>query len=148
MDSKNQIQKREIKFRAWLEGTHENMTIEVPKMEYDILLNNGIYHIEGWGSYTTITIMQFTGLHDKNGKEIYEGDILEDVKLDGNKRFYKVFYKKGGLVINIHQDDFKKDNPLFYEPIADMQTSGFIEQNCIIIGNIYENPELLSGGEK
>ena len=94
------------------------------------------------------TLGQFTGLHDKNGKEIYDGDILEYVRLGGSKIFYKVFYKKGGLVINIHQDDFKKDNPLFYEPIADMQTSGFIEQNCTIIGNIDENTELLSSGKK
>ncbi|RQP14360.1 MAG: hypothetical protein EAS48_01800 [Chryseobacterium sp.] len=137
---------RTIKFRVW------DKELKKYRSEKDGDYSLGVLSGKVRGIYgerfPQMEVQQFTGLTDKNGKEIYEGDILEDVILDGSKRFYKVFYKKGGLVINIHQDDFKKDNPLFYEPIADMQTSGFIEQNCIIIGNIYENPELLSGGEK
>ena len=138
---------RKIKFRAWVT---ENQMIEHNSIDFNDFLHKTdlLGNINHSYCGDVFILMQFTGLHDKNGKEIYEGDILEYVRLDGSKIFYKVFYKKGGLVINIHQDDFKKDNPLFYEPIADMQTSGFIEQNCTIIGNIYENPELLSGGKK
>ncbi len=137
---------REVKFRVWNNRVNKYMTPNGGDYSFGVLSGKvrGIYGEE----FPEMEVEQFTGLHDKNGKEIYEGDILEDVRLDGSKRFYKVFYKKGGLVINIHQDDFKKDNPLFYEPIADMQTPGFIEQNCTIIGNINENPELFSGGKK
>ena len=145
---------RDLKFRAICEYEHNSERFTDMIYFGMQTFENGLCvfpehtdKIDYINEYNT-PLMQFTGLLDKNGKEIYEGDILEDVRLDGSKRFYKVFYKKGGLVINIHQDDFKKDNPLFYEPIADMQTSGFIEHNCTIIGNIYENPELLSGGEK
>lgn len=155
MDLKNQIQNREIKFRAWLEGTHENMTIEVPKMEYDILLNNGIYHIEGWGSYTTIPIMQFTGLHDKNGKEIYEGDIVKwgmhngseehwhryaVVEINPDIQFRILFY----ILSETGERKLTDNDVLHYGRFAYKDTENHLE----IIGNIYENPELLSGGEK
>ncbi len=69
-------------------------------------------------------LMQYTGLKDKNGREIYEGDILKD--LDGNKE--EVIWDEGCVFIK-HQDG----------------TSDFISvRNYFeIIGNIYENPELL-----
>jgi len=83
------------------------------------------------------TIGQFTGLKDKNGKEIFEGDILKFMH-----HLHKVFRVKGGLVINSHLEDFYKDFTPFYEACADMQTSQWIEQ-CEVIGNIFQNPELL-----
>ena len=91
------------------------------------------------------SVGQFTGLHDKNGKEIYTGDILQLKKLDGSVLLYKIFSVKGGFAFNTHQDDFHK-LPIkiyFYESTSDMQNSGFIS-TLEIIGNIYENPELLT----
>ena len=85
-----------------------------------------------------------TGLHDKNGKEIYTGDILQLKKLDGIVLLYKIFCVKGGFAFNTHQDDFYKPQIeiYFYESTSDMQNSSFIS-TLEIIGNIFENQELL-----
>ena len=91
-----------------------------------------------------LIVEQFTGLHDKNGKEIYTGDILQLKKLDGSVLLYKIFCVKGGFAFNTHQDDFYKPQIeiYFYESTSDMQNSSFIS-TLEIIGNIFENPELL-----
>jgi len=81
---------REIKFRAW-DKEESKMIYEVEKtydhgchgygaMESNFgeVLENGIYEV-----------MQFTGLRDKNGKEIYEGDILSDGEYNYRVDFYK-----------------------------------------------------------
>ena len=91
-----------------------------------------------------LIVEQFIGLHDKNGKEIYTGDILQLKRLDGSVLLYKIFSVKGGFAFNTHQDDFYKPQSeiYFYESTSDMQNSSFI---CTleIIGNVFENPELL-----
>jgi len=72
-------------------------------------------------------IMQFTGLHDKNGKEIYEGDIWIDDGLIGQVIFTECRFKI--LWANCSSGDLH----------TNVTTSLFGK----IIGNIYENPELL-----
>ena len=78
-------------------------------------------------------LMQFTGLKDKNGKEIYEGDIVKN-----KSELYKVKFACGAFgVINIEND---------------MDASPFCSggkwekwlKEIEVIGNIYENPELLT----
>lgn len=70
------------------------------------------------------TIGQFTGLHDKNGKEIYEGDIISNESYKG-----VVVYKNGSFVL-----DLGKSCGCVYL---------FCLDSLLIIGNIYDNPELL-----
>lgn len=89
------------------------------------------------------TVGQLTGLQDKNGKDIYEGDILSYENEYGRKHIHRVYREKGGLVINSHSEDVNKEVINFYEATADMQTSKWIEQ-CEIIGNVFDNPELLN----
>ena len=72
------------------------------------------------------SIGQFTGLHDKNGKEIYEGDILEDTL--GRKKL--VEYYKDGFWLNA-----------FLEGAEWCLRQ--VNSSSKIIGNLYENPELL-----
>lgn len=70
------------------------------------------------------TIGQFTGLHDKNGKEIYEGDIISNESYKG-----VVVYKNGSFVL-----DLGKSCGCVYL---------FCLDSLLVIGNIYDNPELL-----
>ena len=74
--------------------------------------------------------MQFTGLLDKNGKEIYEGDICRDE--DG---LGVVYWEKDCWMYGFVQDDssYKSDGYMLREMVDD----------CEIIGNIFENQELL-----
>ncbi|ARQ07073.1 YopX protein [Macrococcoides canis] len=79
-------------------------------------------------------IMQSTGLHDKNGKEIYEGDIINcrDLWLDGDRR-------------KTHKQIVKYDSGMFSAGYVSLRTSNSTSE---IIGNIYENPELLEEDDK
>lgn len=76
-----------------------------------------------------LVLMQFTGLHDKNGKKIYEGDIL---KSDES------FWKNENIVVNYQNGGFY---PFRFE--CQEQTDLLDPKRSEIIGNIYENPELL-----
>ena len=72
-------------------------------------------------------LLQYTGIEDKSGKEIYEGDVI-DCLHDGFRFLSKVFFDQGSFVVQQDED---------YEPC--LYEIHYVE----IIGNIYENPELL-----
>lgn len=143
----------DVKFRAfdnrtedWSEETFDaDLDEEIVTSKSSLVVINTMYSGQSLNMGDQFTFQLSANMIDNDGVEIFEGDILEDVKLDGSKRFYKVFREKGGLVINTHQDDFYKpcDKISFYEALADMQTSGYVTSNCRVIGNIIDNPELL-----
>jgi len=118
-----------LHFRAWIEKQKYMAIQGTPDLE---TLQSFMFHFGD-----EAILMESTLLKDSKGKEIFEGDILKFMH-----HLHKVFRVKGGLVINSHLDDFYKDSTPFYEACADMQTSQWIEQ-CEVIGNIYQNPELL-----
>ena len=121
---------REIKFRAWDKSCNKMRGISGLQDCFS-LRSDGICNED-------YILLQYTGLHDKNGKEIYEGDILCEYRLDGTYRMFKIFRSKGGFVFNTNQDDFKKpiNQILFTESCSDMQNAGFLE-TCEIEGNIW-----------
>lgn len=77
------------------------------------------------------TVGQYTGLKDKNGKEIYEGDIVKT----------NDFYECGELV-------FKGKTEVIENILDYINTVKSIDTTGEVIGNIYENPELLKKGVK
>lgn len=77
------------------------------------------------------TIGQFIGLYDKDGKEIYEGDIL-----DFNGIIVEIRFVRGVFALLVNGD-------LDEELCGDCRTDLFAK----VIGNVYENPELLKGGK-
>jgi hypothetical protein len=107
--------KREIKFRAWNPDTKEiyewNSIKQYPAGQLFNVLNE------------KFIIMEFTNLKDKNGKEIYEGDIIKS----GKDALGVVKWRHFG---------FEQDM---------INTLGWwvIQEDGEVIGNIYENPELL-----
>ena len=87
------------------------------------------------------TIGQFTGLCDKEGKEIYEGDILMCVgqRADNKGRKYsrKVLFKNGSFCMSV--PEYNCDSPLHNHVVN-------VKLNWEVIGNIHDNPELMKGG--
>lgn len=100
-----------------------------------------------------LVFMQCTGLKDKNGKLIYEGDIL-DLYVSSKKLYrYEVKYEIGSFML-VSQDEIFDFINVWNDnvyPLSQLYFEYQNEENCIdeceIIGNVYENPELLKDGE-
>ena len=116
---------REIKFRAWHVG-NKQMIYPYARSFNDILSSGDLLN-----RFDSEFLMQFTGLKDKNGKEIYGGDIIETVT-------------GGNMVIN--WNNLKASFVIDREGWAFQHFFGeaLEADECEVIGNIYENPKLLN----
>ena len=124
---------REIKFRAWdgkqmcyPSDTNHKWADEVQGTPYRKLMYLPMSYL--LGDSNDAVWLQYTGLKDKNGKEIYEGDILESKTFNEWGEYEK-------CTIEV------KDIRIFYFRTMQLQLS---EKEQKVIGNIYENPELLT----
>ncbi|CEK35435.1 phage protein TIGR01671,phage conserved hypothetical protein,YopX protein [[Clostridium] sordellii] len=121
---------RDIKFRIW---DNEEKTIIENKDIYSLDFRKDIYFssvmVDGIITEDDYKLMQYTGLKDKNGKEIYEGDILDY----GESGKYKVVFSKSTFKIQ-KVNNLKGDLYL-------LEDCWFDESE--VIGTIYENLELL-----
>lgn len=129
---------KEIKFRAKDIETGRLIYFQLADLRgYDIHKEDNL-SVFNDGKFYTIsekTTQEFTGLKDKNGKEIYEGDVLE--KYHCNIESFGEL-KTDGMQWWIED----KLNATYWENM-DITSGEF----CKIIGNIYENPELLTSNK-
>lgn len=118
---------RKIKFRAW----HKSGETMMPDVKNVHTLNSELQN-------DNLIFMQFTGLTDKNGVEIYEGDIIGSQKTIGEGRCATHH------VVSWHDTGLKAKQIGTYGAYIGIT---FYTQNIgspyVVVGNIYENPELL-----
>jgi uncharacterized phage protein (TIGR01671 family) len=118
---------REIKFRAWhkkLKSLHKVWVVDFQNKKLQMWADTPEETGEqAWDSFEDVELMQYTGLKDRNGKEIYEGDIL---KYHSNSRLSDPI-------------EFPKD----YSWLKARTENSHWQTEVEVIGNIYENPELL-----
>lgn len=122
---------REIKFRAWDKESKEMYfvrTIRFPKYTEKVISKFRVW-LDGGNlsgqTKSTMELMQYTALKDKNGKEIFEGDIIEN-----DSERYEIVWDEEQLLW-LAQSEY----PVYLSELGNKET--------FILGNIYENPELL-----
>lgn len=141
---------REIKFRAW--STSDVCFVST------LMFNLTETHIDGEVGWEFVwpnrfEVMQYTGMKDKSGKEIYEGDIVNvpyrrPVNEDGEVAYYKVMQQVPCVIT--FDDGYFWPKPIWGKKtlaknIPKHRRSLWRKDWCEIVGNIYENPELLKG---
>ncbi len=122
---------REIKFRAW-DKEKKQFFVSDGNLDSEVCVaESGIVYLLDDEPYAQQTdrfvLMQYTGLKDKNGKEIYEGDVLEDGE---GFRAKVIFDDINGMFVAEEMNTI-----IWYNRPALLETE--------VIGNIYEHPELL-----
>lgn len=123
---------REIKFRGkrltdgkWIYG--------------DFFRNRGLAFIAAdgivrnplasWQDYNVDpdTVGQFTGIHDREGNEIYEGDIVLQQGYNGRKQPMAIRFECGAFIVGYHSGSSTKRTPML------------LNSRCVVIGNVFDN---------
>ena len=124
---------RQIKFRCWDEENKKMWPYAVPLLGRN-KINASYQKNGGFNDFVNGVLLQFTGLHDVKNKEIFEGDIVALIARDGSL--------EGVTTVVFEMGCFKRLSK--FAPNAP-----YIEDawgRLSVIGNIYQNPELLNGG--
>lgn len=117
---------REIKFRAWLkEKKIMGEVLGIDILHKEIFFSNEDVDCYEHTDFKDIELMQYTGLKDMMEKEIYEGDILFEIL---GEEYFKVIFENGS---------YRAENEEYSLDLSEYA------RFCEIVGNVYENPELL-----
>lgn len=138
---------REIKFRAWQKHHRKMLPVKIIDFNRNtITVDYGEKTIPRFNTFDmeNFELMQYTGLKDKNGTEIYEGDIVkakDPYKLNSKERFYtcEVVFTDGALFMLKHKTVKWGKEEVHYYNMRIMEIE--------VIGNIHDNPELLGGAK-
>ena len=122
---------REIKFRVFTDG--------IMYKSFTLLQGLNDKYIPYLGQYPDDTVfVQFSGLKDKNEKEIFEADILSD------KWKVEVYINnEGTFMVKFHNNPKMNKPKSLYKYLKSRELAGTSEIDCVIIGNTYKNPELI-----
>ena len=127
--------KREIKFRAW--DIYENKFInDIYITENGEMFTFNEYDIAIYRRHEDIILMQYTGLKDKNGVLIFEGDVVQSDKFN-----YFVVFENGSFVL--YHTLLKNFDGSKYRWGLLSRVYELHNFNIQVIGNIYENKELI-----
>ena len=143
---------REIKFRAW--DSYEKKMLFADEFPIFFEKDNGFHSGKcadnGNGDWGNLPLMQYTGLKDKNGKEIYEGDIIlienQKTQIQKKKAICTIAMSSRGGYCAIIEKVIKWENFRLDPPAPKTHIYFFNILDTLvyeIIGNIYENPGLI-----
>lgn len=109
------------------------MSVETIDFKHKLINKDGV-----WRWFHEVQLMQYTGLKDKNGVEIYDGYIVKNERDQIGYVFFLI--QEAGYVVVLKNGDYR----LGHRNTGEIY---HIADNHEVIGNIYENPELLEGSE-
>lgn len=125
-----------LEFRVWDKAT------EAMRKVYAIDLKNCYVRtpigatLTKWSELDNIVLMQYTGLKDKNGKKIFEGDIIKPVGFASWIGVVRYSADAASYIISDHDNDFLREAEVFLSQFAD---------GLEVLGNIFEDAELIKG---